>query len=182
MGAAIVWTGRLLPFQGPGFGFSHTLEGFAGTVFAVDEHSSAIESWSECVQAEHVPRVNVSARRIVSSISRRHDPADALVDAVTVWENLVGTRSKVTKRVSGALANLLNPDVHGRPELARRLREIYDVRSAIVHGRDIDRAKVPPAASDAIDVALRALRACYKRGKEWLELSSPVRSERLSAE
>ena len=65
-----------------------------------------LEDWARRIASVHLPSINVAARRTVSAIAHRTEKADALIDAVTAWENLVGTESEVTFRVTAALAKL----------------------------------------------------------------------------
>lgn len=125
----------------------------------------------------HTPSVDIAGRRLVSAVANRMDRSDALIDAVMVWENLVGTASEVTFRVTAALAKLLEADATKRRALRRNLAAIYGIRSRVVHGVAADASAVDKACSDAIDVAVRALRASYRRGREWLALSSNERAD-----
>src|SRR5438093_5546346 len=120
---------------------------------------------------------DVAARRLVSAGAARIDRSDALLDAVMVWENLLGTSTEVTFRVTAALAKALEPDRTKRRALRKALAQVYDVRSRVVHGGAVEQAAVNDAATQAIDVAVRVLRISYKRGQEWLALSSSQRSD-----
>src|SRR5207253_10145003 len=109
----------------------------------------------------------------------RLDSGDALVDAVMVWENLVGTSSEVTFRVTAALTKLLESDPSKRRAFRKSLAQIYDVRSRLVHGVAVEQSELSEAAKDAIALAIRALRACYRKGRDWLSLSSTERGDAL---
>lgn len=140
---------------------------------------ASIEDWARTLNNEHVEGLQVAARRTVSAIAERHDKADALIDAVTVWETLVGTRSETVFRVTAALAKLLEPDPAARGALRKRLGEIYDIRSRIVHGDVVDHVVLTEHADRAIDIALEATRALYKLGGDWLMMKSTARADRL---
>jgi hypothetical protein len=173
----ITWSTLLLPFQG-GFSYSSPLlpRNFGAEV-SLSDRVAEIEEWARTVDRAHVPSVDIAARRVVSAIAHRLDRSDALIDAVMVWENLVGTSTEVTFRVSAALAKLLEGDAAKRRTLRNDLSAIYDIRSRLVHGDMIDESRLPQASTDAIGFAVKALCACYKRGRDWLSLSSKDRSD-----
>jgi hypothetical protein len=58
------------------------------------EHVAAIEEWATRLDAGHVDGLRIAASRLVSALGTRSDHADALIDAVTAWEALVGTRQE----------------------------------------------------------------------------------------
>lgn len=124
----------------------------------------------------------IAATRLVSAVVHREHYVDSLIDAVMVWENLLGTSSEVSFRVTAALARLLEPDVSKRRNFRKKLADVYDVRSRIVHGSKIDPAKVNEARNLAVDVAIRALREFYRRGDRWMAMSSTERSDSLLLE
>ncbi|MEO6203062.1 MAG: hypothetical protein ABIU05_20775 [Nitrospirales bacterium] len=141
-----------------------------------------IEEWAQVVNDVHVSSVDISAKKLVSAVGHRLDPGDALIDAVIVWENLLGTKNEVTFRVSAALAKLLECDASTRVALQKRLTKIYNLRSRLVHGDSIDPTELWKASEGAIVVAIKALRASYKKGTDWLSLSSEKRSNRILLE
>lgn len=143
------------------------------------EQISAVEGWARRLNTEHVDGLQVAAKRIVSAITERYDKADALIDAVTVWETLVGTNSETVFRVTAALAKLLESDPGKRKELRTTLGKVYNTRSRIVHGDVVDPASLDKDADVAIDVALSASRAIYDRGGDWLSIKSTERADRL---
>jgi len=126
--------------------------------------------------------MDLAARRIISASGERLDRSDALIDAVTVWENLVGTGTEVTFRVTAAISKALEANPKKRKPLQRRLAEIYRVRSAVVHGDLVEAKKLDDAAKDAIDVGVRLLRFCYTKGKAWLAMKSFERADSLLLE
>ena len=178
----ITWSTLLFPFQ-VGFSYSwpllpHTF----GAEVNLGERIADVEEWARIVDRAHMPSVDIAARRLVSAIAHRLDRSDALIDAVMVWENILGTSSEVTFRVSAALAKLLERDPVNRRALRRKLSEIYGIRSRLVHGAPIDESTLQKACTDAIDVAVKALRSSYSRGGDWLSLSSNDRSDMILLE
>jgi len=141
-----------------------------------------LEEWARIIDSSHTPSVDIAARRLISASAQRLDRSDALIDAVMVWENLVGTSTETTFRVTAALAKALESDRTKRRSLRQSLKKVYDVRSKVVHGVAVEQSAVNDAASQAIDIAIRAMRSCYKRGRSWLELPSTDRADSLILE
>jgi hypothetical protein len=72
------------------------------SIVDIGESKKDLEKWSRVVWQCHNPSIAVAERRLVSAIGRRLDSADRLIDAVTVWENLVGVSLETTFRVTAA--------------------------------------------------------------------------------
>ena len=163
----LTWSTLLLPFQ-VGFGYSVPfLPPIFGTEIDIAEIAAEIEEWARIVNRAHTPSADIAAGRLVGSVVNRRDRSDSLIDAVMVWENLVGTSTEVTFRVTAALSKLLESDPTKRRAFRKELSKIYDVRSRVVHGDYVEAADIEKACTGAINVAVRALRASYKRGHDW---------------
>ena len=176
------WSTLVLPFQN-GFAYSQfQVSGRMKPNTDISERAKDVEEWARILENSHAPTVDVAARRIVSASGQRLDRSDALIDAVMVWENLFGTTTEVTFRVTAAVAKALEPDPTKRRTLRKSLAKVYGVRSRVVHGEVVNAEEVNEAASQAIDVAVRVLRFCYRRGSGWLGLSSSERAEVLLLE
>lgn len=123
--------------------------------------------------------IAIAFSRILSAIADRASPADKLIDAVTAWENLVGTSSETSFRVCAAMAYLLEPAAELRHETLRSLRRIYQIRSKVVHGEQVPADAVRDASVAAIQAAQGALR-CVLLRHEWL-VGLPTSEERANA-
>lgn len=149
---------------------------------SLGEQIAKLEEWSGIVDSAHTPSLDIAAGRLASAAAYRADRSDALIDAVMVWENLVGTRNETTFRVTVALSKLLDSDPTRRRKLRKSLGKIYAIRSQVVHGVKTDMSKIDEACSEAIDVAVKVLRASYQKGPEWLSLSSEERADTILLE
>ena len=176
---AFGWETILVPFLSLSGWRSGSRSGQGRRGSSVDGVVEKIEEWSRIIDAQHTASIDVSARRAVSAVAIRDDRSDSLIDAVMVWENLVGTSAETTFRVTSALAKLLEPDLEKRLAFRKELKRIYDLRSRVVHGDAVDASKVHASAKEAISVALSALGASYLRGSGWLDLSSEERADTL---
>lgn len=161
-------TGILFPIQPTARPGAHELE--------------ATEAWAKRLEESRTGSLQIAERRLVSAIAQRTEKADALIDAVIAWESLVGTRRDTTARVTGALANLLESVPASRFTLRNRLKDIYDIRSRVVHGDLADGDNVAAASYQAIEIGLHALRKLHDRSGDWLTVNSRTRSDRLNNE
>jgi hypothetical protein len=146
------------------------------------EELEATEAWAERLEESRVGSLQIAERRLVSAIAQRTEKDDALIDAVIAWESLVGTRHRTTVRVAGALTNLLESRSSARFTLRRRILEIYDLRSRVVHGDLTGGDNVSAASNQAIDIGLRAVQKLHDRGGDWLSVNSETRADRLNGE
>jgi hypothetical protein len=175
----VTWSTWVLPF---GYGLGYTFPVLPPRVHPpvdMGGNIGELEEWSRTVDSVHVPSVDVAARRIVSASGQRMDIADALIDAVMVWENLVGTSAETTFRVTASIAKALEPDKTKRRALQRTLKQVYDIRSRVVHGVAVDQATIQQAAAKAVSIAIEILAFSYRRGSDWLALSSTERADIL---
>jgi hypothetical protein len=162
-----------------GFSSSITVNPFIPTSEIDSSDCKRIEDLARMLSDNYHDSLQIASIRVVSAISQRLDKTDALIDAVTAWENLVGTRNETAYRVTAALALLLEPEATKRSALRRQLGGIYDVRSRVVHGDVVDGQEIAGASETAIRIALTAMLELYQRGGDWLSMKSGQRSERL---
>jgi hypothetical protein len=137
------------------------------------------ERWARKLEQNRNGKLQIAERRLVSAIAQRTERADALVDAVIAWENLVGTTPDTEEKVTTALSNLLESAPAARIALKEKLKGIYETRSRVVHGDMAEGESVSTASIEAIDVGLRALRALHDLSGDWLTYNSKTRSRRL---
>jgi hypothetical protein len=74
------------------------------------EQVKSIEDLAKTLYDKYHDSLQIASLRTVSAITQRTDKADALIDAVTAWESLVGTRHETVYRVTASLTNLLQPN------------------------------------------------------------------------
>jgi Apea-like HEPN len=175
------WVGD--PFgHGANFGWqdAHSTPAFMPYELS-DAECDAVAEWASRVDAQWTPRIDISARRLLSAANSRTDMADRLVDAVIVWENLFGTsQGEVRFRISSALAWLLEAEPVARETLQRKLKILYDYRSQIVHGGNPDEAALGEHANNALSYSREALRTLLRDRPDILALSDgAARSLRL---
>jgi hypothetical protein len=179
------WTADMDPI---GFGYStswrnpYDLQGIPPIELSLEEANSW-KVWCGRIDAHRVPSIQVAIRRTLLAEIERKDPIDVLVDAVTAWENLVGSdKGELRLRVSAALAWLLGKDTAEREVLQATLKDLYDHRSRAVHGSDkLKPEDAQKKSAEAVSIALRALQVLFKNRTELLDdcEDSDARSIRL---
>jgi hypothetical protein len=122
-----------------------------------------IQHWATKVSDHHPKSLDIGLRRLLSATTRRIDPKDTFVDAVLCWENLFGDQGESTFKVCGSLAMLLQPDnPEERAKLYKDLKDLYTLRSQIVHGSsEPDLATAFKKSEQAVRVAFDAMQAAY---------------------
>jgi hypothetical protein len=135
------------------------------------------KGWLDLLEIRESPSIKVAGRRLLTAITERTDPIDALIDALIVWESLLGTGSEVSFRVPGALAVLLEPvDMAARKVVFRELRRLYGLRSRVVHGSEtVDFGEALEHKQRACEIALAAVQAVVRTG-----VLAPMKAEERS--
>lgn len=182
--APLVTSGSILiPFSGGEITETYlTTNSILSEVVVEETQVKAIEDTANILYNNYSHRIKVASTRIISAISQRLDKSDSLIDAIIAWENLVGTSTETVFRVTAALTNLLELDKDKRLDFRKKLKDIYNVRSRIVHGDSVDVKKIVKASDDAINIALQAITELCKRKGDWLSIKSEELSERLILE
>jgi Apea-like HEPN len=169
-----------LPFVS---GFGHYREGWPlpprGNRLLDGAQIAAVENWSQLLYDLPQGTTNIAEKRIISALAHRSDPSDALIDAVTVWESLVGGKTETVFRVTAALVKLIEPNKSKRLALRKELGKIYDLRSRIVHGDSTKPVEVAMAAQRAVNIGLTALATLFGKPIEWLAMTSSQRADQL---
>jgi hypothetical protein len=125
--------------------------------------------WSRLIFDHYDHSIAIAHQRLLSAVQQQQ-LQESLIDAVIVWENLVGhgANTEMTFRVTTALTILLEPDSRKRGELRRELAAIYNLRSTIVHGGQISaRANIAESRRRALEVAVAALKVLFAH-RPWL--------------
>lgn len=175
----VAWT--TTPFQiGGGKSFSGALPPRfppSGGPQLEPEEVDSLRRWTEAVDRYYDDAIAITVRRLVSAATEQMDPADSLIDAVMVWENLLGATPETAFRITASMTHLLEPDSSKRAPLQKRLNKVYAARSKIVHGQ----TATPDAGKheQAIDFAIAALRGLFERFPTLINSRSS--SERASA-
>jgi hypothetical protein len=108
------------------------------TVALNHEDLRRLEEWIRRLETNYHPAVRVAINRCVSAFAERSTPDDALIDLVIALENLFGGRGgELRLRISASLAWLLSSDTEERRSIQRSAKQVYDARSALVHGGEL---------------------------------------------
>ena len=122
-------------------------------------------------------QINIGISRFNKSYVKK-DVADQTIDLVIAVEAMMVDKSADSLRfkISNLTARLLKKDLEGRRELAKKVKEIYDIRSIIVHtGKTIDwnQSKYFKSESDFIfftkklirEIILKFVKLIYDKNK-----------------
>ncbi|MDQ0617360.1 HEPN domain-containing protein [Arthrobacter globiformis] len=99
--------------------------------------------------------------RLLAAVSERYSPHDGFIDAVITWENLFGAAGETGLRVCGSIARLLHPaNAESRTSLYKKTKAMYDKRSKLVHGGNVQLTTEEAALlrDDAVHIAIQAWR------------------------
>ncbi|HET6707345.1 hypothetical protein [Amycolatopsis sp.] len=136
----------------------------AGQMTVTSNQIELIEHWDSTLnRTPHT--LKIAIRRLLAAVSERLDPIDGFIDAVMAWENLFSSTPETTMRVCGALSKLLESDPSKRKQLFRELKNLYNLRSKLVHGADTEEPamRVMLEKRDrAISVGLDAMRKVFE--------------------
>ncbi len=137
--------------------------------------NSELESWVEwygLLSNPHLDKIGLAVTRILRAVGERREATDVLVDAVIAWENMFGTsEGEPTLRVTASLALLLEDNLAERKKLRARLRDIYTLRSGVVHGSKSLKEADFPLCQEALDVAIAAVRILARDRADVLSLT-----------
>jgi len=172
-GAGLLWRTVLGPLFGQG---SSTMGGTPRPLFGAQAHidvaaADAVARWGLIVDERHERKLDIAVDRLISSVTARHDPGDALIDAVIALEAMfAGTdQGELTFRIAAALAALLEPvDANLREAIFHEARDIYAARSKIVHGRGPPSPEAGALRNRAFELGRRALAVLYEDRPELL--------------
>ena len=147
-----------------------------------DSHGEVVSMY-DVIRKKHPESLNIAMKRLLSAASSRWDSNDALIDALISWENMFGTRTETTFRVTASLAKILEENAEKRLELQKELNKLYGVRSSMVHGaKEPDPDAAAKNRQRVIRVAINGLKALYSERPELLSMPSEERSKTVLLE
>lgn len=146
------------------------------------KHAEVVSTY-DVIRKKHPESLNIAMKRLLSAASSRWDSNDALIDALIAWENMFGTRTETTFRVTASLAKVLEETAEKRLELQKELNKLYGVRSSMVHGaKEPDPDTAAKNRERVIRVAIDGLRALYRERPELLSMPPEERSKTVLLE
>lgn len=120
------------PLIGPGnYGLA---DQSPGEYLLIDEAAKdSVKNWFNILRDKPLDKVKTPLQRLKYAIFERRNPEDAIVDAVIAWEGMFSEAFETTFKVTGSLAKYLSK-ADERPAFLNRLKDLYDLRSKLVHG------------------------------------------------
>lgn len=135
------------------------------------EEVAALGEWVRRVDdaKEKDESIGVARRRTFRAANERIDPEDGLIDAVIALENLFGDMGELTFRISSSVAVLLGENAAARRELQASVKNLYTLRSKLVHGvRNLTQKESTDARDEALGYAIECLRVLYRDRRDLL--------------
>jgi hypothetical protein len=161
------------PLINPG-NFGH-LDQYPAEYLLLDQTASdAAKNWFSILRDKPIGRVKIPLQRLKYAIFERRNPEDAIVDAITAWEGMFSQAYETTFKVTGSLAKYLS-DSANRPEMLKRLKGLYDLRSNLVHGKtskDSSKEDIESIRSEVVRIGLNCLKKLLQDDR--LLLMSPT--------
>lgn len=143
-----------------------------------EEEVAGLLHWASLVAHADLTHVTIAVDRLLRAMWEPEWP-DALIDAVIAWENLMGTTTETSFRVTAALTVLCEDDPQARLATRRRLGGAYDARSRVVHGEAAP-ADLHHHHHTAVEYGLEALRRLIEHRNDLLSLTrSSKRADQL---
>lgn len=101
--------------------------------------------------------------RLEYAIFERNNLEDSIVDAIIAWEGMFSEAFETTFKVTGSLSKFLNCSENPK-EFHKKLKNLYNLRSVIVHGKDdksakkrLEQSEIEKTRNEVIKIALDCL-------------------------
>ncbi len=123
----------------------------------------SVYQWAADVHAADDASIAIARRRTLRAANERIDPEDGLIDAVIALENLFGEMGELRFRISSSVAVLLKEDLAARRALQKKVKDLYELRSKLVHGvKQLSPQAAARARDEALQYATECLRVLYR--------------------
>lgn len=139
------------------------------------EMAKEVEYWYDKITFN---KLNIGIKKLLSAIANRPNPNDAFIDAIIVWENIFGSKTETTFKITASLAKLLEPEnEEKRLELQKELQKLYNLRSELVHGvNELPADKAHDHKNRAIVISIKSLKILFEERPDLLKYNSGKRS------
>lgn len=154
---------------------------YPGEYLLIDEAAKDnVKNWFDTLHNKPIDKIKTPLKRLKYAIFERRNPEDAIVDAVIAWEGMFSEAFETTFKVTGSLAKYLS-GVEERPAFLSRLKKLYELRSALVHGSNsklLKQESVENLRNEVVSIGLRCLKKLVS-DKKLLPLSPSERVHHL---
>lgn len=132
------------------------------------------EEWFSLLSKTNDEKIRLAKRKIISSASERLKPIDGFIDSIIAWENLFGDpNGELSFRITSAISKLLENDKSKRLSLQKELKEIYSVRSKVVHGsKELNDNEAIEKRDVSLKIGIGCLEKLYKDYPELINVEN----------
>lgn len=137
-----------------------------------EEKKEDVIKWFDSLVEKDIKKVSISLNRLKYAIFERNDPVDSIMDAVIAWEGIFSERFETTFKVTGCMTRYLKPPAE-RKDFLSRLKDLYDLRSSLVHGGSsklLKQEKIEDIRAEVIRIGLDCIKKLIN-DKDLLTLS-----------
>lgn len=118
------------------------------------------KDWYQRLSGVNKENIKIVLKRLNYAIHERANAEDSIIDAVTAWEAIFSGSYETTFKVTASIAKFLKP-ICERKAFLKRLKDLYKVRSDIVHGNKpglFKRESMDSVRSDVVKIGLECLK------------------------
>lgn len=142
-----------------------------------------IQDWLALLKKSDLSHLNVSLKRLQYAIFERRETEDALLDAFIAWESMFSGKTETVFQVTGSIAKFLTENYEERGPFLKRLKELYDLRSFIAHGKSeepkiIKKEDINDIKNEVISIGVNCLKKLLNTPK-LISISAPERAKQL---
>lgn len=181
--AAARWraTIRIDPLRGVGQGWSSRNATLGDHHMLNSDECAKLTDHLSVINTSDIIAIDMAINRYLSATINRDDQQDSLVDAVIGLESLFGARAEISLSVASGVANLLGKDIPMRKDLFKLSKQIYNARSALVHGgsKQVAKLDIPAIRNSAVNLLKRCILELLENRSDLLPLSAEERVKDL---
>ncbi len=140
-----------------------------------DSDVQELKDWFNKLNNTNTENIRIPLNRLRLAIFERFSIEDSILDALIAWEGIFSGRSETTFQIASSISKYIDIENYTKEKLFARIKKLYGLRSAIVHGAT---PKIPidnETRSEVIKIGL----SCIKKILDNQQLISLSPEERV---
>lgn len=125
-----------------------------------EENQNNLNAWLDKLSEVDLSKISIAISRLKQAIFERETPEDSIVDGVIAWESMFSEAFETTFKVTGSISKYMNNTEEERISGFKRLKDLYDLRSKLVHGgksKLLKSENIEDIRSEVIEIGLICL-------------------------